>query len=143
MTLDDFRAASGKSFSSPVPGERFVEYGLWYQSRAVHDLDPRKIARVEAHQNGFRLALENGDVMTARRVVVAAGISSFTWRPPQFANLPSQLVSHTSEHREFQKFAGKHVLVVGSGQSALESAALLRESGAEVEIVARARQIRW
>ena len=127
MTLDDFRAASGKSFSSPVPRERFVEYGLWYQSRAVHDLDPRKIARVEAHPNGFRLALENGDVMTARRVVVAAGISSFTWRPPQFANLPSQLVSHTSEHREFQKFAGKHVLVVGSGQSALESAALLRE----------------
>jgi len=35
------------------------------------------------------------------------------------------------------------VLVIGSGQSALESAALLHESGAEVEIVARARQIRW
>jgi hypothetical protein len=35
------------------------------------------------------------------------------------------------------------VLVIGSGQSALESAALLHEGGAEVEIVARTRQIRW
>jgi cation diffusion facilitator CzcD-associated flavoprotein CzcO len=40
-------------------------------------------------------------------------------------------------------FAGEKVLVVGSGQSALESAALLNECGAEVEIVARAREIRW
>jgi thioredoxin reductase len=35
------------------------------------------------------------------------------------------------------------VLVIGGGQSALESAALLYETGANVEIVARARQIRW
>jgi hypothetical protein len=35
------------------------------------------------------------------------------------------------------------VLVIGSGQSALESAALLHESGAEVEIAARRRQVRW
>jgi thioredoxin reductase len=34
-------------------------------------------------------------------------------------------------------------LVIGGGQSALESAALLHESGAGVEIVARTRQIRW
>jgi len=34
-----------------------------------------------------------------------------------------------------KRFAGKQVLVVGSGQSALESAALLHES-AQVEIVA-------
>jgi len=35
------------------------------------------------------------------------------------------------------------MLVIGSGQSALESAALLYESGAEVEVVARAPQINW
>jgi FAD-dependent urate hydroxylase len=35
------------------------------------------------------------------------------------------------------------VLVVGGGQSALESAALLHENGALVEIVARAQEIRW
>jgi hypothetical protein len=143
LTLEAFQAASGRPFSSPVPLNRFVEYGLWYQSRMVPDLDRRKIVRVEEHANRFRLVLEKGETIIARRVVVAAGISSFAWRPPEFAGLPNSLASHTSEHREFRNFAGKQVLVVGSGQSALESAALLHESDAEVEIVARAHQIRW
>src|SRR5260370_12178733 len=87
--------------------------------------------------------VETGETVMAGRVVVAAGIGSFAWRPAEFAGLHSSLVSHTSEHRELRKFAGKQILVMGGGQSALESAALLHECGAEVEIVARARQIRW
>jgi thioredoxin reductase len=87
--------------------------------------------------------LETGEMVTAGRVVVAAGIGSFAWRPPQFAGLPQSLVSHTCEHRDLRTFSGKQVLVIGSGQSALESAALLHESGADVEIVARTRQVRW
>src|SRR5882757_5050059 len=143
LTLDAFRSASGIHFSSPVPLDRFVEYGHWYQRQAAPDLDRRKIARVESDEKGFRLILHKGDTILARRLVVAAGISSFAWRPPEFAGLPSSLASHSSEHRDFQRFAGKQVLVIGSGQSALESAALLHESGASVEIVARTRQIRW
>jgi FAD-dependent urate hydroxylase len=143
LTLEEYRAASNNHFSSPVPLDRFIDYGLWYQRQAVPNLDQRKITRVESHPVGFRLVLEEGETVFARRVVVAAGIGSFAWRPPQFANLPTSLASHTSEKREFRKFAEKKVLVVGGGQSALESAALLHESGAEVEIVARARQIHW
>jgi hypothetical protein len=143
LTLDSYRAASGNDFSSPVPLDRFVDYGHWYRSHAVSKLDQRKIARVEPIADGFRLILEVGETVTARRLVVAAGISSFAWRPPEFASLPSSLASHTSEHREFPKFAGKKVLVIGSGQSALESAALLHEGGAEIEIAARAPRIRW
>jgi len=79
----------------------------------------------------------------ANRVIVAAGIASFAWRPREFAKLPASLASHTSQHTDFDKFAKKEVLVVGGGQSALESAALLHESGANVEIVARTNQIRW
>ncbi len=143
LTLDSYRAASGNHFSSPVPLDRFVNYGHWYRNHAVPNLDQRKIARVEPTADGFRLVLEVGETILARRLVVAAGISSFAWRPPEFADLPSSLASHTSEHRELPKFAGKRLLVIGSGQSALESAALLHEGGAEVEIVARAPRIRW
>ncbi len=142
LTLEAYQAASSNHFSSPVPLDRFVDYGLWYQRQAIPDLDRRKIARVESHARGFRLILEEGETVLARRLVVAAGIGSFTWRPPEFAGLPCSLASHTAEHRELRKFAGKQVLVIGSGQSALESAALLHESGAEVEIVARAPRSR-
>lgn len=143
LTLEAFKEATYNHFSSPVPLDRFVEYGLWYQRQAVPNLDRRKIVCIESRPKGFGLILEDGATVQAGRVVIAGGISSFAYRPPEFANLPSSLASHTSGHREFQEFAGKRVLVVGSGQSALESAALLYEAGAEVEIVARARHIRW
>jgi cation diffusion facilitator CzcD-associated flavoprotein CzcO len=39
--------------------------------------------------------------------------------------------------------SAKRVLVLGSGQSALESSALLHEAGAEVEVLARSRTIHW
>jgi FAD-dependent urate hydroxylase len=143
LTMEAYQEASSTRFSTPVPLDHFVEYGRWYQRQAVPGLDQRKIARVESDAKGFRLMLQDGETILARRLVVAAGIGSFSWRPPEFAGLPSSLTSHTSEHREFRTFAGKQVLVIGSGQSALESAALLHESGAEVEVVARARHIRW
>lgn len=46
-------------------------------------------------------------------------------------------LSHTSEHADMSVFAGREVAVVGAGQSALESAALLAESGARPVVVAR------
>jgi FAD-dependent urate hydroxylase len=143
LTLEAYIAACGNHLSQPVPLDRFIQYGLWYQARAVPDLDQRKVARVERGSQGFRVILADGEVVESRRVVVAAGIGSFSWLPPEFRNLPSSLGSHTSQHRDLATFAGKQVLVVGGGQSALESAALLHEAGAGVEVVARSRQIHW
>ena len=143
LTLERYQAASSRRFSTPVPLDCFIDYGRWFQRQVAPDLDRRKIVQVEPKAKGFRLLLETGETVIAGRVVVAAGIGSFAWRPSQFAGLPSSLVSHTCEHRELQAFSGKRMLVIGSGQSALESAALLHERGVDVEIVARARQIRW
>jgi FAD-dependent urate hydroxylase len=143
LTMERYQAAKSKHFSTPVPVDCFIDYGRWFQRQAVPDLDRRKVLQVERKTEGFQLALETGEALHARRVIIAAGIGSFAWRPPQFAKLPSSLVSHTCEHRDLRSFAGKRVLVIGSGQSALESAALLHESGAEVEIAARKREIRW
>ena len=143
LTLDAYRAASRNHLSLPVPLDRFIDYGLWYQRQAVPDLEHRKIVRIERESQGFRLVVEDGESLHSRRVVIAAGISSFTRYPPEFRTLPPCLASHTSEHRDLGKFAGKQVLVVGGGQSALESAALLHEGGAEVEVIARCTRIHW
>jgi cation diffusion facilitator CzcD-associated flavoprotein CzcO len=143
LTLERYQAASSRRFSTPVPLDCFIDYGRWFQRQVAPDLDRRKVARVELDAKGFRLTLEEGEPVVARRLVVAAGIGSFASRPARFDGFPSSLVSHTCEHRELGKFRGKQVLVIGAGQSALESAALLHESGANVEIVSRARQIHW
>src|SRR5262249_55838970 len=99
--------------------------------------------RIESDSKGFRLTLADGELLSSRRVILAVGIAAFAWRPPEFFKLPASLVSHASEHRDFDRFAGRDVLVIGGGQSALESAALMNESGARVEVIARARHIPW
>ena len=143
LTLEGYQAATGSHVSAPVPLEQFVQYGRWYQRQAVPDLDHRKVARIDSDPKGFRLMLEDGGTVNSRRVIIAVGINSFAWRPPEFRHLPSFLLSHTSEHRDLRNFAGKVVVVVGSGQSALESSALLHEGGAEVEVIGRSRRIHW
>jgi len=142
-TLEAFEAANDRHFSSPVPLDCFLQYGLWYQREAVPDVDKRSVARVESAPQGFRFHLEDGEVLGARRVVVASGIAAFAYRPPEFFGIPPSLATHTSEHRDFRDYAGKSVLVLGGGQSALESGALLKEAGADVEIITRATGIHW
>jgi FAD-dependent urate hydroxylase len=143
FSLEEFIAASGKSFTRPVPLDRFVAYGQWFQQQVAPDLDRRKIAEIDKDPKGFRVTLEDGEVHTSKRVVVAAGIGAFPIRPEQLDNLPVELASHASQHSDLRTFAGKQILVIGSGQSALESAALLHEGGALVEVIARRTHIHW
>jgi cation diffusion facilitator CzcD-associated flavoprotein CzcO len=143
LTLDRYRSQNGADFSQPVPLDRFVDYGLWFQREAVPDTDSRHVDQLERIGDHFELTLEDGERLRARQVVVAAGIVPFAWRPPEVAELPAPLVSHTSEHNDLARFAHRRILVVGGGQSALESAALLHEAGAEVEVVVRAPIVHW
>jgi cation diffusion facilitator CzcD-associated flavoprotein CzcO len=143
LTLDRYQAASGRPFGNPVPLEAFIDYGLWFQRTAVPDVDRRRVVRIEAPASGLRLVLADGEVVSARRVVVAAGIDAFPKRPPVFSRVAPERVTHSSEHRDLGRLAGAEVIVVGAGQSALESAALLHEAGAGVEVIARRSQITW
>jgi FAD-dependent urate hydroxylase len=101
------------------------------------------VERIERVPGGLRLSFSDGDRLRARRVIVATGLDTFARRPEEFRNLPAELVSHTSDHSDLGRFAGRRVAVIGSGQSAIESAALLAEGGAVVEVVARAPFVRW
>jgi cation diffusion facilitator CzcD-associated flavoprotein CzcO len=143
LTLKAYQAATGNQITAPLPLPRFTDYGRWFQSQAVPGTDPRKVARVEQNCTGFHLTLGDGETWKARRVIVAAGIESFAWQPQEFQHLPFELASHACTHCDLSRFAGKKVAVVGAGQSALESAALLNEIGAEVEVLVRAPFVRW
>ena len=143
FTLDAYRAKNGNHFNAPIPLNRFIDYGRWFQHCAAPDMDRRQVGLVEKNAIGFQLTLNDGATLNARHVIVACGIGSFAWRPTVFENLPSSLASHSSEHRDLSLFRGKQVMVVGAGQSALESAALLHEAGARAEVLIRAPIVRW
>jgi hypothetical protein len=141
--LDAYAAATGTPLPRPIPLDAFVEYGRWFQKRAVPDLDDRAVTSISRQDGVFALGLEDETQLLARRVVVAAGIGDFPRIPAVFAGLPPEHVSHASDHPDLAVLAGRRVLVVGAGQSALESAALLAESGASVQIAARADVVHW
>jgi cation diffusion facilitator CzcD-associated flavoprotein CzcO len=143
LSLGMYERHIGGPLSRPVPLDDFVRYGDWFQQRAVPHVENRTVEQVESHSGGFSLGLADGEEIAARRIVVAAGIEPFARRPPELDGLAARLASHTSQHRDLGVFRGRRLLIVGGGQSALESAALARESGAEVEVVVRRDRLTW
>jgi FAD-dependent urate hydroxylase len=143
LTIERYEESTGARLPEPIELRRYLGYADWFRRNAVPEIDSRRIQQVDRVDGNFRLTLEDGDAIVASRVVVAAGLEPFAWRPSPLGDLPEDLVSHSADHLDFQALSEKRVMVVGAGQSALESAALLHEAGADVEILARAPGIVW
>ena len=143
LTLEAYEAATRTPPAAPVPLSTFVRYGKWFEQKLGETVDHRSVASVARSNSHFDLTLADGARLTSRAVVVAAGIGPFYKRPTVFASLPPHLASHSYEGRPIAEFAGRRVVVIGAGQSALESAALLNEAGSSVEVLARIAEPRW
>ena len=129
-----------------VPVETFVAYGEWFRQKLVPDLERERVVSVDRRgSGGFELKLDSGELFTARAVVVATGLSGLAHLPPELAAAapdgptPTGPVSHSSQLHDLSRFSGKELIVVGAGQSALETAALAAEAGAQVRVVARGK----
>jgi FAD-dependent urate hydroxylase len=143
LSLDAYCSATGREVPRPVPLDSFIEYGTWVQEQVAPDVVVRHVDRLTRDDDTFALHFRDGGVLRARRLVVAGGIAPFARRPRLSEDLPRDLASHTGDHDDLSRLSGRRVLVVGGGQSALESAALLHEAGADVEVVVRRPHIIW
>jgi cation diffusion facilitator CzcD-associated flavoprotein CzcO len=143
LSIDQFYATQKTKIPVPIPLDTFVQYGLWFRQQALPALENRKIQHVTRNGAGFRVTAENGESWNSARVVVAAGLGSFARRPEVFSKLSTQFVTHCSDQRDIARFRGKRVAVIGAGQSALESAALIHEVGGSVEVLVRQRSVHW
>jgi thioredoxin reductase len=129
--------------SFPIPLDTFANYGCAFQERFVSSLQQNDVVKVAPMTKGFELTLDNNDVIAARRVVVAVGIQSFRNLPAIFERLEPEVVTHSSDHHDIGLLAGRNVIVLGAGASATDIAALLREAGALVQLVARKPNIQF
>jgi len=132
-----------RHFGFPIPSKSFVRYGLAFQKRLVPDVEDRKVERIDVSPCGFVLNLDDGEIMTAARVVIAVGLTFFSRIPECLASFPAAYVSHSSDHGDLSRFRGRRVVVIGSGASATDIAALLCDYGAEARLVARAPRLAW
>ncbi|MGW3107858.1 NAD(P)-binding domain-containing protein [Streptomyces sp. NPDC001100] len=145
FTLDDYALQAGEirlTGHDQVPVEMFVRYGRWFAEELVPEVEQVRVLGVDRQADGFHLKLASGEELRASTVVVASGMDGFAHVPEPLAEfVPEGLVSHSSHHADLAAFAGREVVVVGAGQSAQESAALLHEADARVQLLVRARKL--
>jgi FAD-dependent urate hydroxylase len=145
-TLEAFCLATARPYRDyglPVPLETFLAYGDWFQAAHAPDLEETLVTEVSRQDGHYTLNLADGGTARARQVVIAAGVEHFAFVPDLLADLPSALCTHSSAHTDLAAFGGQQVIVVGAGQSALETAALLHENGAQARVVARRPRVAW
>ncbi|MBO1337405.1 NAD(P)-binding domain-containing protein [Streptomyces sp. VRA16 Mangrove soil] len=143
--LDQYCGGRGlpAEHGNPIPIETFASYGLWFAEQAVPQLDERMVTRVDAAPTGFTVEAEDGQTLRCRAVALATGVLPYMRIPEALRPLSEEHVTHSSRHSDLSRFSGADVTVVGAGQAALETAALLAESQARVRIVARAPELAW
>src|SRR5271165_4368810 len=69
------------SESEPVRLDIFCNYGLAFQKRLVYAVEEVEVSNIERSQNEFTLRLNNGERVSARRVVIAIGVGPFRHVP--------------------------------------------------------------
>ncbi|WP_169988065.1 NAD(P)/FAD-dependent oxidoreductase [Microbispora sp. H10836] len=111
--------------------DEVVDYLTAYAARL--DAEIRTRARVaegsaegSAEDEGFGITLDDGSRFAARAVVAASGTFGNPYRPP----LPglrdfTGTMLHAADYRAPEPFAGRRVIVVGAGNSAVQIAAEL------------------
>lgn len=127
----------------PVRLDTFTEYGLTFKERIVPELEDKLVVGVDRTTDCYELRIDDGDLVKAKRVVLAIGITHFEYVPDSLAHLPAEFVSHSAGHSEPGVFAGRKIVVVGAGSSALDWAGLLHESGIDVQLVGRATSLKF
>lgn len=145
-TLEAFCRATKhpyRTYGLPVSLENFINYGQWFASELDLKVEEVLVRGLVQRPGGFALTLANDEELVARQVVVAIGVEHFAYTPEPLSALPASVCTHSSAHTDLSTFSGQEVVVVGAGQSALETAALLHESGASVQMLARRHVIAW
>ncbi len=141
-----------------LPGVKYPDHVPRYLSRldladylgayaALHSLDVRlghRVQSLKASDDGWQL-----DVLTpgsevpvqfsAEQIVLAAGATGIT---PNIPNIPGSEhwggeILHSKEYFNAEPFVGKKVLVVGSGNSAIEILCDLHDNGAHPSVLMR------
>jgi lysine/ornithine N-monooxygenase len=145
LTLGQYCKERGLPYQDvglPVPLERFTAYGMEFQRRFVPQVEETEITSLTPLGDGFRLTTAAGGSLTARKVVVAVGVSHFAYVPPLLtASLPQDSVTHSSAHQDVELMRGRKIAIVGGGSSAIDLAALMHEAGVDVQVVARRERI--
>lgn len=126
-----------------VPADVFVGYGEEFGRRFVPDVDLRDVAQVTRSNGKFILRLNDGTSVRSTRVVIATGIRDYAHLPDVLRGAPRDFVTHSCEYGPVDQFAGREVVVLGSGASAVDLAWSIAQGGGHATLVSRRPKIKF
>lgn len=127
----------------PLSLERFLGYSDWFIDQLVPDVHDVTVTNVAPRGTGFIVEFAEQAPAFVRQVIIATGLLPYAYIPDVLSGLPADLLTHSAVHARLDQFRGRRVAVIGAGQSSLQTAALLHEQGADVQVIARAQQLIW
>jgi cation diffusion facilitator CzcD-associated flavoprotein CzcO len=137
------RGTAYPPIGDPLSLSDYIDYADWFRQHAAPEVRDVALISLRRVKDGFELGLGDGSRLWTKRVILATGYLAFKQTPQLLDEFPTELVTHTSEHRDLAQLAGKDVTIIGRGQSGLETAALLHERGANVRVLVRAANVEW
>ena len=131
-TIEAYLGTQNKTPSDvePLSLEFYLTYAEWFRLQKQIQPLPIYIQRLD-YDDQFLATTSDGNVIKARRVVLAPGFKHFAHIPEDLkAKLPAGSFQHTAEFVDFSNARNQRYLIIGGRQSAFEWTALLLEAGA-------------
>jgi thioredoxin reductase (NADPH) len=101
----------------------------------------QRVVQINCDQRPYQLTLENGSILQARSIVIAAGAQ---YNKPNIANLKQfegNGVYYAATFMESQLCGGDEVIVIGGGNSAGQAAVFLAETARKVYMLVRGKTL--
>jgi thioredoxin reductase (NADPH) len=104
----------------------------------------RRVEALSGAPGSFSLRTDHGDEIRARAVIIAAGAGAFGPNRPPLDGLEAYESSGAVQYyvRRREDFRGRHVVIAGGGDSAVDWALALKDIAAKVYVVHRRAKFR-
>ena len=101
----------------------------------------QRVVQIHCDQRPYRLSLENGGILQARSIIIAAGAQ---YNKPNIANLKQfegNGIYYAATFMESQLCGGDEIIVIGGGNSAGQAAVFLAETARKVYMLVRGKTL--
>ncbi len=132
-----------QAVGKPLTLARFLDYAEWFRKSTGIESRDVQVLRLRRVSSGFCLDLADSTTLHSRSVILATGHMAFRDIPAEIAHLPEPLAVHSTGIGSMSSYKDRDVTIIGAGQSALETAALMYEAGARVRLLVRRDRLQW